>query len=86
MVKSCREIRSAQPKAIAPKQKARGCRIEPERLEWRRSQTPKTECELAQMVESELDGTFPISTQELDAVRRLLGNDLDLFLRALSGH
>lgn len=86
MVKSCREIRSAQPKASAPKQKARGCRIAPEQLGWRRSQTPKPERELAQTVQSELDSTFPVSTQELDAVRRLLGNDLDLFLRTLSGH
>jgi hypothetical protein len=55
-------------------------------LEWRRSQMPKTERELAQKVDSDLDHTFPVSTQELDAVRRLLGNDLDLFLRTLSGH
>lgn len=86
MVKSCREIRSAQPKASAPKQKARGCRIAPERLEWRRSQKPMPERVLAQKVEFDLDHTFPVSTQEFDAVRKLLGNDLDLFLRTLSGH
>jgi hypothetical protein len=86
MVKSCREIRSGQSKASAAKQQVRRCRIAPERLEWRRSQMPKTERELAQKVDSDLDHTFPVSTQELDAVRRLLGNDLDLFLRTLSGH
>lgn len=86
MVKSCREIRSGQSKASAAKQQVRQCLIAPEQLGWRRSQKPMPERALAQKVEFGLDHTFPVSTQELDAVRRLLGNDLDLFLRTLSGH
>jgi hypothetical protein len=86
MVKSCGRIRNAQRKVAQPRRAVSACRIAPERLEWRRRSSPTLDLGLEQDIEADFDQALPISSRELDAVRRLLGDDLDLFLRSLSGH
>ena len=41
---------------------------------------------MEQAVEVDFNETLPVAASELDAVRRLLGDELALFLRSLSGH
>ena len=86
MVKSCDQIRNGKRKVPRPRRAASACRIAPERLEWRRRSRPAPDLGLEQAIEANFDDSLPVTARELDAVRRLLGDDLDLFLRSLSGH
>ncbi len=86
MVKSYDQIRKRKKDGARIERAASPCRIPPDRFKWRRRSTTAPETILEQAVEADFDQTLPISTRELDAVRRLLGDDLALFLRSLSGH
>ena len=86
MVKSCDQIRHGKKRGSREETATTARRIATERLEWRRRSKPNTERPLEQAVEVDFNQTWPVAARELDAVRRLLGDELDLFLRSLSGH
>ena len=86
MVKTRHQIRKRTKEGTLAPRAASSCGIAPERLEWRRSSKPSIERPLGQAVEADFDSSLPVATGELDAVRRLLGDELDLFLWSLSGH